>query len=972
MAQLSFIAPEALFLLLLLPLIWGLAFVGPRRLEPFRFWSSLALRTLALVGLVLAIAGAQLVWPVRNVTTIFLVDVSDSVAPAQRERALTFVEDALRQMPPGDQAGVVVFGENALVERIPDSLASVGRLTSAPVTTRTNIEDAVQLGLVLLPADTQKRLVLLSDGGENSGIAAEAARLARVRGVPLDVVPLVSERGPDVIVTALNAPGLAREGQESTVVVSVRSAIATTGRLQIFVDGQIASEQTVTITPGLNEFPVNVPTGDAGFRRLEARLEAEGDSTAQNNRAAAFTEVQGPPRLLLIANDPTRAANLRDALTAAAVQVDLRSPGNAPAALEQLSAYAGVVLVDTPARDLPRALIDALPDYVSRLGRGFAMVGGVDSFGAGGYRRTRVEDILPVSLDPLDTREQPDLALTMVVDRSGSMSERPPDAGGRSKLDLAKEAIYQASLGLSPQDKVGLVAFDFGADWILNLQPLPQPVDIEQALSRFDANGGTDIRPGLTLAADALANTNARIKHVILLTDGIADSNYSDLVDQLQAAGVTISTVAIGDDANPNLEDIAQRGGGRFYKVTRVDDVPRIFLQETVIVAGRDIVEQRVDPVLALPSPVVRGLGGLPPIFGYNGTELRPDGRAILVTPDNKPILAQRQVGLGRTVAWTSDFQGKWGREWVSWGEFARFAGGLADLLLPPRVSDQLNLQTVTRDGETALELTAQDSNGRPLNDLVPRGNVIDPDNRSRSVEFVQIAPGRYRALAPTSDSGVYLAQVAVSDAQGAAIGTATTGLVVSYSPEYSEQAARPDLLRELATLTGGRVEPLSDSVFLPTAQFVGSVSEIGLLLLWFALLLLPLDIAVRRLSLRRSEVLSGLQQRLRPRSATGANDPAMARLSAAKQRARVNSPANTSQRPASVEQRATLADVSGPTTTPARSAEPTPARATASSPPPGDPPSAPSDADTMSRLLAAKRRARTAKRDSADQQPEE
>jgi uncharacterized membrane protein len=880
--SISFITPAALVLLALLPFLWVFALLTPRRTASWRFWTSLLLRSVMLAALALALAGAQLISPARSLTTIFLLDASDSVAPAQRERALRYINDALGVMPPNDRAAVVVFGQNALVERAPAALTPLGRLSSVPIATRTNIQDALQLGLALLPADTAKRLVLLSDGGENSGRAAEAARLSRVRGVPIDVVELPGERGPDVIVSALEAPSTAREGQEIALGVVVRSSFATTGRLQVFVDGQIAKDQDVTIEAGENEIPVRVATGAAGFRRIEARLEAQGDAVAQNNRAAAFTEVQGPPRVLLIASDTTRAANLQTALGAAGVRVDVRSPNQAPADLAQLGAYAGVVIVDTPARDLPRALMEALPTYVRELGRGLAMIGGTESFGAGGYRRTKIEDVLPVSLDPLDNAETPDVGLVMVIDRSGSMQEA--SNGGRTKLDLAKEAVYQASLGLSQRDQVGLVVFDSNADWVLPLQKLPAPVEIERALSSFGSGGGTNIRPGVELAAQALASATTKIKHVILLTDGIAESNYDDLVDQLRAGGATISTVAIGNDANPNLEQIAQRGGGRFYRVLQIDDVPRIFLQETVIVAGRDIVEGQFTPQIALPAPIVRGLAGLPPLYGYNGTEIKQTARTILATPDGKPILAQWQYGLGRAVAWTSDFKGQWARDWVGWDQFARFAGGLADMLLPPRADQRLTLQAVGTGAQSALELTAQDEQGRPINDLAIEGRLVDPSNVGAPLVFTQVGPGRYRTIASTETPGVYLAQVAAS-AGGRPLGVATAGLAVSYSPEYGEKPSDPQLLRDLAALTGGRVDPIAAAAFEPTGQRVGRVSEIGLPLLWLALLLWPLDIGVRRLHLQLAEFAPLLARRRHPVDAAS-QAATLARLGAAKRRA--------------------------------------------------------------------------------------
>jgi Mg-chelatase subunit ChlD len=889
MVGVSFITPEALLLLLLLPALWALTFAAPRRLARWRTAASLALRSVILAALVGALAGAQITQPVRELTTVFLIDASDSVAPAQRERAVRYVDQALTDMPAGDLAAVVVFGENALVERAPSELGALTRISSVPVTTRTNLQDAIQLGLALFPAETQKRLVLISDGGENQGRAADAARLATVRGVPLDVVYLASESGPDVIVSALSAPSVAREGQDVAIGVRMRATFATGGALQIFVDGRLAGEQQVELTPGVNDVTVSIPAGSSGFRRIEVRLDAEGDAEPQNNRAAAFTEVQGPPRILLIAGERDRAENLRAALAAAGVRAEVTAPDAAPATLEQLSDYAGIVIVDTPARDMPRPLMQALPAYVRDLGRGLAMIGGVDSFGAGGYRRTPIETALPVQLDPRDTLQQPDLALTMVIDRSGSMDESA-GIGGRTKLDLAKEAVYQASLGLSERDQVGLVVFDESADWVLPLQQLPSPVAIEQALSTFGPGGGTNIRSGVEQGARALIEADARIKHMILLTDGMAESNYSDLISQLAAAGVTISTVAIGADANPNLEAVATNGGGRFYRVTRVEEVPDIFLQETVIAAGRDIIEGEFVPQIGIPAPIVRGFNTMPPLLGLNGAEIKDTARAILLTPDGKPLLAQWQYGLGRSVAWTSDMQGRWARDWVTWDQFARFAGGLADLLLPPGGSRNLTLSAVTDGAQTVLDLEAEDQEGRPINDAALVGQIIDPLDQGAPLQFTQVGPGRYRAVVATSAPGVYLAQVAAAAPDGTQLGIATTGLVVSYSLEYGDRRDNLQLLRDLAAITGGRIDPPAEEAFAPMEQAVRSVREIGLPLLWIALLLWPLDIAVRRLMLRLSDIspeLARLRARFFPASAA-APGPAesLARLSAAKQRA--------------------------------------------------------------------------------------
>jgi Mg-chelatase subunit ChlD len=950
--RLSFIYPLALLLLALLPLLWGftlLARGGSAARAPWRFWASLGLRTVALLALVLALAGTQLVRPVSALTVVFLIDGSDSVAPAQREQATEIVSQALRAKKPGDQAAVVLFGENALVERAPSPLVDLGRLTSTPIGTRTDIAEAIQLGLALFPADQQKRLVLLSDGGENSGRALEAARIAASRGVPLDVVPLRSAPGADVLVSALDAPDSVREGQEAKLLARLRSTIATTGRLQVFADGSLAGEREVQLPEGDSAVEITLPAGDTGFHRYEVRLEAQGDTQAINNRAAAFTTVQGPPRVLIAASDAARAEPLRQALAAASVRADVVAPAALPADQAQLSQYAAVLLVDVLARDVPRAVQEALPVYVRDLGRGLAMIGGGESFGAGGWRRTPVADVLPVELDPIDKTSRPDLGLVLVIDRSGSMSDA---SSGITKLDLAKEAVYQSSLGLERNDQLGVIAFDDGSSWALPIQRLPDPVQIEQALSTIGLGGGTNIRSGIEPAERALAAVDAKTKHVILLTDGIADSNYSDLIDRMRSQQTTISIVSIGSDANPGLEQIAERGGGRFYRVERLGDVPRIFLAETVLVAGRDIVERQFVPAIALRAPVVRDFEALPPLYGYNATEQRPAARNILVTPDGKPVLAQWQYGLGRSVAWTSDLKAQWARDWVGWEGFPRFVNGLLDSLLPPPTTQGLSLEarTETSSASAIFELTAADPSGRPLDALALEGRLLDPSQSSAQLSFVQIAPGRYRATMPAGEPGVYLAQVAATAPDGTPVGSVSSGLVVSYSPEYSARRDNPQLLQELARITGGRAEPAPAAMYVAPNQPVGIVQEMGLPLLWLALLLLPLDIGVRRLLLRRSD-FAPLFARLRRRNAAAPApaEPTLARLRTAVQTQRAAPRAARARAPIEAPplvngREAPAAPLAPPPPAPT---EPT----IASAPAEGD--------DTLARLRAARQRAR-------------
>jgi uncharacterized membrane protein len=888
--SLSFIFPPALWALLLLAPLWLLAWLTRRvnlaRIGRARYLSLILVRSLILAGLILALAGAQLVRPVSDTAVVFLIDASDSFAPALRQRALDYANAAIASAEPSDQAAVVVFAGSSAVERAPAPATPLRRLSSAVLGDSTNIAGAIQLGLALLPADAQKRLVLLSDGGENAGRAADAARLAALRGIPIEVLPLSDGAGADVLLTGLLAPAAAHEGQIIPLRLRIQSNVAGPARITVFADGQLIATQDVDLPVGPSEFSLSVPAGQAGFRRIEAHVEAPADTQPLNNRAATFTLVDGPPRILLVASVAERAAPLQAALTAAGMRVDLILPAQIPADQARLHDYAAVILVDLPAANVPTSTQKALATYVRDQGGGLAMIGGSESFGAGGWRRTPLAEVLPVDLDPPARQTRPDLGLALVIDRSGSMSEQV--SGSRTKLDLAKEAVYQATLGLERSDQIGVFVFDDQAQTALAMQALPDLDTIEATLSGVSDGGGTDIRAGIELATREIGQVDAKIRHVILLTDGQAEDNYADLIDQMRAKGVTITIVAIGPDSNPNLQAIAQRGGGAFYHVGSAADVPKIFLAETVRAAQRDIVELPFTPAVALAAPPVRDLGALPALYGYNASGPRAAARTLLVTPDDTPLLAVWQYGLGRSLAWTSDLKGQWARDLLAWPGFPRLAAGMVTTLLPPASSERLSLEARSDGSQAILDLTISAGDGSLLGPTAVEGRLLNPSGASSALSFVQVGPGRYHAVAPADQPGAYLAQVLALDADGQPLGTVSGGLVVSYSPEYGTRSSDPSLLAELAELTGGRVNPPPESLFEPVGQQVGQVREISLPLLWLALCLLPLDIALRRLFLRREAfALPRLRRRVSSPIPPSAEDATMARLQAARARAR-------------------------------------------------------------------------------------
>ncbi len=959
MPRLSFIYPEMLWLLIAVGLIWAVALLPPRRLTPGRFWTSLTLRSIIATALVFAVAGAQLVLPVERLTTVFLLDASDSMPPSTRAQAETFIQEALQQMPPGDRAAIVVFGGNALVERAPSEERRLGRISSVPVVTRTNIAEAIQLGLALFPADAEKRLVLLSDGGENEGRAIEAARLAAARGVPIDIVDLaINSSDAEALIARLEAPARVRDNQRATVVATVESTVAQGATVRLIGDGGVIAERRVELQPGSNEVPFQIEVAGSGFQRFRVQVEPDQDGRPQNNEASALIQIQGPPRVLIVAVNRADAQPLATGLQATSMIAEIVVPDLMPSDLAGLSAYESVVLVNTPARALPVGAMAALPAYVRDLGRGLVMVGGEESFGVGGYGRTPIEEALPVYTDVRDREERPDLALVFVIDKSGSMDAchcaspdrgaMPLQAAGTRKVDIAKEAVAQAAALLGPHDTLGIVSFDSRA-----IQTMPPTTgatveEVIEAVSGLEPRGSTNVRAGLLEAESLLQGVDARLKHVILLTDGWGSGgDQVDIAERMRAQGITLTVVAAGSGSADYLERLALAGGGRYYPAQDMAEVPQIFVQETITTVGNYIIERPFVPVAIGESPILAGLGGLPPLFGFNGSTLKESARAVLETDDDQPLLAIWQYGLGRSAAWLSDTRGKWAAEWIRWEGFPRFAGQLVGAVLPTRGGQEVSAEMQVAGAETLIRLTT----GPGQENLEVTATLIGTDGSRREVALPQVGPQTYQGRFESPAPGTYLVQISGA-AGGRAVLQETAGLVVPYSSEYRGAQANPALLSELATLTGGATLNEAADAFARVDSGVTRAREIAMPLLALALLLLVFDIAVRRLLLRREDLAAArawMGVRVAPaRPAPVPANPTLDRLAGAKRRVqeRIGNP--------------TAPEVPA-RSTPSIAAPPEPPGPPPPAPPPVAPPAPPPTPadDPLARLRAAKERAR-------------
>jgi uncharacterized membrane protein len=899
---------QPLFLILLAALPYFTYLGLPKgRYGRGRGWAALILRCLAVVLIILALAGAQLVQGSDELAVVFLVDASDSVSEAEQKRAIQFVKEAVAAMGPDDRAAVVLFGADALVERPMIGGGELGEIASIPLAHQTDLEGAIRLGMALFPAGAARRMVILSDGLPTIGEAEGAVRLAQSQAVQVAVVPLALALGEaattegagdgavEAWISDVSAPDRLHEGEEFTLSVTARATDDVDAVLTVLSGETVAAQARVHLNPGLNTFAVPLTAGEPGFAPFRVHLAPTGDVYPQNNALSAFSLVEGPPRVLVVAEDDAERAPLVAALQASGLEVTEAPPAMLPIEPSALAEYASVVLVNTPAKELPSRAMDALQLYVRDLGGGLVAVGGPDAYGVGGWYETPLEETLPVDMTIQDQERFPPMAIVIVIDKSGSMAA--PE-GGVQKIRLAGEAAARVAELVTDLDEITVIAFDDRPVDVIGPYPgSERDVVVENVIQLQAGGGGIYVRESLQEALQHLKGSDKTVRHIILLADG-SDAEHQEGVstlvkDEIADQGITLSTVAIGAGSDLRfLEGIAAIGGGRYYFTSQAASLPVIFAQETQLAMRSYIVEEPFYPTQTGVSPILTGIDMVPQLAGYVATTPKSAGRVILTTHQGDPLLAVWQYGLGRSVAWTSDATGRWGQQWVSWDEFGRFWAQTVRWTIVERADVPVEV-TVSREGGRAhITVDAVDEDGAFVNGMEASMSVVGPGGEPVQVALVQTAPGRYEGTFVPQGEGAYPMRL-TGTLEEEDVVALTTGWAMGYSPEYAVLEGDPTYLEGLAEIGAGAVLEDPAQAIVHNLRGTGSRRDLWPYLLGAAVLMLPFDVAVRRLVLGRRDWVrlwnwvSGWLPGRRRRGTPEAESP-VGRLFEAKARARV------------------------------------------------------------------------------------
>ncbi|MBV8781787.1 MAG: hypothetical protein JO353_10355 [Phycisphaerae bacterium] len=905
-----------LFVLLALPIVW----LGVRSLHHLgraRQWTAITIRLLVLLLFVLILAGARWVQQNHDAEVIVLRDISLSTKQARDFPGKTLtssVDDYLRtaandqHKPPEDRIGVISFGSNPLVDSIPYQKLLLDSNAIRNPGSGTDAASAIQLALATLQSDTMHRLLLIWDGNATTGDLDAALAAAASQHVPIDVMPLRYSVDHEVLIDELAAPAWKRENEPFSLEVILRStnSVAVGGTLRMFdnsapmdMDAAVPGVQPtrhITLRPGRNVEYVQVPPLSSSnvihsFHAVfepdhlngEAGEDVAGDTLLENNAADAFTFVRGKGKVLYVDGVPGgRGSILLDALGSEGITVDrIAGADNFPQNLVALQSYDSVILANIArgTEGLSEDQQKMLATYVHDMGGGLVMIGGENTFGAGGWQGSKLEEVLPVTMDIPAQRQVPKGALVLVIDAIEQ------EEGNY----WAEQCALKAVDALSAQDDVAVITWTGHTVFDYALQPKGDGTRVRAAIKSMGPCDFPFFDEMLQAAlngqsgTDGLLNDNARQKHVILISDDDPNPASQATLDAFAKAKIPIASVIDfphgGVDPNSIMTQISNATGGRVYGpiYSNIAQLPQIFVKEASVIR-RSLIDENPDGIEVHTRPnnseLMRGVASTPPIYGLvlTGPKNSPQIEMPLVAgKNNDPVLAHWQTGLGKSAVWTSDAVNKWSAPWLSSGQYDKFWAQAVRWVSRAPQSADFDVATAQDNGVGKIKVEALGQDSAFINFLSIGGQIIGPDLKPRPVHLVQTDPGTYTGTFDATDPGNYVAVLNYSGGEKKS-GLILGGVAVNSSPELRDLESNEAVLHAVADRTGGRVLPPFDpsqadlfdhSLYAPTSSSL----PIWDWLIPILLGLILLDVASRRIawdieSIRRARL--AMAQRIR------------------------------------------------------------------------------------------------------------
>lgn len=827
---------------------------GPRSEQDRNLTRLTTLRILTVLAIVLALAGTKVLLPSNHRQMVILFDTSSSIAVSRIEEARSTALRLISQLNPKDRVAVATFaGAPQLIIPFstPDIVVSnlLRAELYAPKPETTNLQAALLLGKELL-AETQgnRSILIFSDGRPTSGGPINTV-LQSMKGININLVP-IGRTGGGLFSEGLELPENIHPGEPVLGYLKIVTDQAQTVPVTVKVNDRTVLKKKISVSPGRNSIPLNLPGQKSGTYRVTVEVDANQNGPFPEANTGAMMQVKGKVRVMIVSGDSSPSP-VGKALQVQGIDVEYAGIEDLPESLLRLTGYGAIVLDNVPALYLTEDQQETIQNYVAG-GGGLLVIGGDSSLGRGEYYATGLEDLLPVQTDTRQRLLFTRANILFVIDRSGSMSEK---VGGISKQLAAMQGVLGAIKELNPIDEVGILAFDTQPTWILPFTPVSQEKLIRSSIAEIGPGGGTDISTALEEIVAGFRERGPVRRHTVILTDGLTalDSDYQKLIERLKTAGITVTTIGIGEEINEELlRNFAKWGDGRFYRAD-LDQIPKLILKETIRVTRDLIQEGSFQPKIRTQAQVIKGLNqdSLPPVKGYLITKPKKLATVYLETGKEDPLLASWRYGSGRVAVFTSDSGGRWLSTWAGTSYYNRLWSQLIRTIERGFSDTGLRVHTVIESGNALIEVEALGPDRRLRTGLQLIGSS---EQTGETFIFSETAPGHYQASVALKGAGLHTFQIRERFGGEPAI-----GWVWNQQGEES-QIFGPDLmfLGQLATAGGGKMFD-QDLQALPKAGWAWKQVSLQNYLIILALLLLVIELGYRSASLGQMRMARAL-----------------------------------------------------------------------------------------------------------------
>jgi len=877
-------------------------------LGPVRKWVAIGVRLAVLLLLILILGDVKLVRKNTDVELMIVRDISQStglVSDFPGKFLQSSLDDYLltatkKENSPsrrdGDRVGEISFNEHAFIDAIPSPNLSLEARAVRGAGTGTDAAGALQLGLASLSNSSLHRMLLIWDGNATAGDLGAALANASSQHVPIDVMPLQYNVQHEVMMDKFIAPTRRQEGQPFSIDVYINNkndqnvqgdmSVTDNGKLIPLRDGQ--TTQRIALKPGPNVERIRLPAQSVGVHQFHATIanidnvsaavsndSAPVASQLDNKSADSFTFVQGKGRVLLVDNtDPSHSVDsaryLREALANQKINLVSITPEQFPNNPIELQAYDAVILANVPRgvgglNDVQESI---LAEYVHDTGGGLVMIGGPETFGAGGWEGSRLEQELPVNMEVPAQRQIPKGALVLIMDPAEA-----PDGNY-----WGEQCAIKAMEALSSQDEVGVITFAYstgpGCRWDAPLAVKGDGSKVMAAIKNWELGDMPSFEESISLALDGkdanpgLLASNARAKHIVIITDDDPQMPTSGTIQRLVDNKISVSTITVyphqPGNVAPGIRELAKTTGGKSYGPFEgnLAPLPQIFIKEATVVK-RSIVQE--DPqgisvaLAATASDLVKGItpGPMPPLYGYDLTG-RKDNPLIEVPmtagPKRDPVLAAWQAGLGKSAVYMGDAFNRWDANWVGSDLYEKFWSQVVRGVSRSPFSSDFETE-MTTDGDRGHIVIRATKEGNAFNNFLNIAGTLagGTDLTPHPIRPLQTGPGTYEADFDAGAPGSYICYLSYA-AQDGKTGSLLAGTTVNSSPEMRDLQSNDALLKQIAERTGGRwLKPFdvaSADLFTRDGLTVtDSPQSIWDLLVPWLLGLILVDVAIRRIA---------------------------------------------------------------------------------------------------------------------------